>query len=546
MNENNLQNNQMGNTTNQNPQPINNTNQTINTKPNPSVTSSISQPSPSVNSSISQPNPSVTSSISQPRHTVNSSISQPSPSVASSTSQPNPSVTSSISQPNPSVNSSTSQPSPSVTSSISQPSPSVTSSISQPRHTVNSSISQPSPSVASSTSQPSHTVNSSISQPSPSVASSTSQPNPSVNSSTSQPSLNVSPTSNNQQELNIVNPLNPDETIKTETLVEKKVTEESDNINNNNDITEEKPKKKKLNPILLILLVVVIVAVGVVLYFTFFNKSESPSTPNTPSTPETPTPPQITLNDILNNFNSNETINQLRETSDITASINDNQIIIDVATDEQSKNYIFTLENRELIFEIDQNDLVSNLLFIIICDNIGQFHGLESSEVANYLSSIDLNTTSVNGITLIQSENGTYQARINIDTKIDTSSLNTMYIELSDLESYRDFIEGSGTAQLQKGNLMFYKEGNENTSTILIAEKDNLTELTYNSILSVIELLYPNDLANFKTSYPSLETISFDRYTITINPELNGSLQTLYSQYENEYKFILIEINKSL
>ena len=121
-----------------------------------------------------------------------------------------------------------------------------------------------------------------------------------------------------------------------------------------------------------------------------------------------------------------------------------------------------------------------------------------------------------------------------------------MYIELSDLESYRDFIEGSGTAQLEKGNLMFYKEGNNITATILIGEKDSLTNLSYNSILSVVELLYPNDLENFKTSYPSLETISFDRYTITTNPELTGTLETLYGQYQDEYQFVLIKIDRSL
>ena len=389
--------------------------------------------------------------------------------------------------------------------------------------------------------QPTPTV-ASAPQPTPTVAS-TQQAEPTP--STSQPSQ--------PQELNLVNPLNPDEIVKKEVLVKKEVAEENkektENAKNNEtNETSQQPKKKKFNPILLIALVAVIVVLGIVLYFTFFNKSEpsTPSTPNTPSTPETPATPQITLNDILNNFNNNENINQLRETSEVNANINNNVLTIDVTTDGTTTSYLFTLENRDLVYEINANDLTSNLLFLVICDNIGQFHGLEVNEVANYLSSIDLTTTAVDGITLTQLENGNYQTRINIDTKTDTSSLNTMYIELSDLESYRDFIEGSGTAQLEKGNLMFYKEGNNITATILIGEKDSLTNLSYNSILSVIELLYPNDLENFKTSYPSLETISFDRYTITTNPELTGTLETLYGQYQDEYQFVLIKIDRSL
>ena len=439
-------------------------------------------------------------------------------------------------QPTPTV-ASTPQPAPTVASTP-QPAPTVASAP-QPTPTVTSTP-QPAPTVAS-TPQPAPTV-ASAPQPTPTVAS-TQQAEPTP--STSQPSQ--------PQELNLVNPLNPDEIVKKEVLVKKEVAEENKektetSKNNETNETSQQPKKKKFNPILLIALVAVIVVLGIVLYFTFFNKSEpsTPSTPSTPETPETPATPQITLNDILNNFNNNENINQLRETSEVNANINNNVLTIDVTTDGTTTSYLFTLENRDLVYEINANDLTSNLLFLVICDNIGQFHGLEVNEVANYLSSIDLTTTAVDGITLTQLENGNYQARINIDTKIDTSSLNTMYIELSDLESYRDFIEGSGTAQLEKGNLMFYKEGNNSTATILIGEKDSLTNLSYNSILSVVELLYPNDLENFKTSYPSLETISFDRYTITTNPELTGTLETLYGQYQDEYQFVLIEINKSL
>ncbi len=483
MNENNLQNNNLS----------------VNNNPN-------SNPQPMNNT---QPTPSVTSAP------------QPTPTVTS-TPQPTPTVTS-VPQPTPTV-ASTSQPTPTVASAP-QPTPTV------------ASTPQPAPTVAS-TPKPAPTV-ASVPQPTPTVAS-TQQAEPTP--STSQPSQ--------PQELNLVNPLNPDEIVKKEVLVKKEVAEENkektENAKNNEtNETSQQPKKKKFNPILLIALVAVIAILGVVLYFTFFNKSE-PSTPNTPSTPETPATPQITLNDILNNFNNNENINQLRETSEVNANINNNVLTIDVTTDGTTTSYLFTLENRDLVYEINANDLTSNLLFLVICDNIGQFHGLEVNEVANYLSSIDLTTTAVNGITLTQLENGNYQARINIDTKIDTSSLNTMYIELSDLESYRDFIEGSGTAQLEKGNLMFYKEGNNSTATILIGEKDSLTNLSYNSILSVVELLYPNDLENFKTSYPSLETISFDRYTITTNPELTGTLETLYGQYQDEYQFVLIEIDRSL
>ena len=524
MNENNLQNNQtLNNNLNQNSQTINNANQNINMQTSPMNTNTAHQanPSPMNTNTAHQANP---SSIST------NTTHQASPSSMS---------TNTVHQTNPSsMNTNTTHqasPSPMSTNITAQANPS-------PISTNTTHQASPSPMNTNTTHQAS---------PSPmntNTVHQASQTNQTIQQSTS----DIKENQTKQQELNLVNPLNTDEIIKKEILTKKQVPEENNDSNINSTIeNEEKPKKKKLNPILLVLLVVVIASIGVVLYFTLFNNSEPdtpnpPNNPNNPTTPETPVTPQITLNDILNNFNNNENVNQLKETSDITASINNNVITIDVTTDGQTNSYLFTLENRDLVFEINPNDLTSNLLFLIICDNIGQFHSLKTNEVYNYLSSIDLTTTAVNGITLNQLQNGNYQVRINIDTKIDTSSLNTMYIELNDLESYREFLEGTGTVQIPKGNLMLYKEGNENNSTILIGEKDNLTNLTYNSILSVIELLYPDDLENFKTGYPNLETISFDRYTITMNPELTGTLETLYGQYQNEYKFILIEINKNL
>ena len=529
MNENNLQNNQsLNNISNQNPQPVNNTNQTMNMQTNLSEVNH--------NTQVNSTNPTTTQTNPSP---VNPTATQASPNTVSpTTTQANPNTVSpTTTQANPNtVSPTTTQTSPSpVSSTATQTSPSpVSSTTTQTSPSpVRPTTTQTSPSpVSSTTTQTSPTP---VSQPTTSA---------NINQTSSQPT-------NNQQELNLVNPLNPDEIVKKEILIEKEAPKENEEVNNNEE-NNQKPKKKKINPILLILLVVVIAAIGVIVYFTFFNNSEpdtpnTPDTPQNPDTPETPVTPQITLNDILNNFNSNENVNQLRETSEITANINNNnEIAIDVTTDGQTNSYLFTLENRDLLFEINPNDLTSNLLFLIICDNIGQFHGLDVNEVYSYLAAIDLNTTAVNGITLTQLENGNYQARINIDTKIDTSSLNTMYIEVSDLESYRDFLEGTGTVQIPKGNLMLYKEGDENTTTILIGEKDNLTSLTYNSILSVIELLYPDELENFKTSYPNLETIAFDRYTITTNPVLTGTLETLYNQYQNEYGFVLLEINKSL
>ena len=201
------------------------------------------------------------------------------------------------------------------------------------------------------------------------------------------------------------------------------------------------------------------------------------------------------------------------------------------------------MEDRTIKFNIDENDPISNILFLTIADSIGVLHGLEENEVISLLNSIDIDSTIIDGINFVTNENN-IEASINIDKKIDTSSLKTMYFEVKDYKEYEEFIKNSGFVQTTKGNLIFYKTGNDLESTIIIGEKDNLTDITYKSILSLIELLYPDELETFKTSYPELTTISFDKYVITIDPTNNKIIDETLVSYKNDYKFIEIKINK--
>lgn len=361
--------------------------------------------------------------------------------------------------------------------------------------------------------------------------------------------------------LNIVNPLNPNEIIKIEELIEnnnldlKEANIENNNsefkqINNNIDNVEgENKSKKTINKFIIPLLLCITIIVVIILYFVFSNKpnnTPSPAPNNLVDNIET----KITLNDIVNKFNNHSGLQNLKTLGyNCVAKALDDKIIVDVnkidienTEDISTKQYIFTLENRSFKF-LDNNDDIYYNLYLIIMDSIGMLHGSEENEVISLLNSVDLTVTNIDGITIVQTENGN-EITINIDKKIDTSSLKTMYIEINDLKEQESFLKESGTAIIEKGNLKLYKQGDEKTTTIVIAEKNNLSNLTYNTILSLIEFLYPNEIDNFKTSYPKLTTISFNRYVITENPLLNEDFKNYFEQYKNDYKFIEIKINK--
>ena len=220
--------------------------------------------------------------------------------------------------------------------------------------------------------------------------------------------------------LNIVNPLNPNEIIKIEELIENNNLDskeaniennnlESKQINNNIDnIKSENKSKRKINKFIIPLVLCITIIVIVILYFVFFNKSNNVPSP-TPNNPVNNIETKITLNDIVNKFNNHSGLQNLKTLGyNCVAKDIDNKIIVDVnkidienTEDVSTKQYIFTLENRSFKF-LDNNDDIYYNLYLIIMDSIGMLHGSEENEVISLLNSVDLTITNIDGITVVQ------------------------------------------------------------------------------------------------------------------------------------------------
>ena len=105
-------------------------------------------------------------------------------------------------------------------------------------------------------------------------------------------------------------------------------------------------------------------------------------------------------------------------------------------------------------------------------------------------------------------------------------------------------IKGIGYYQETIGNLIFYKSMyNDNLIRIIIGEEDELTNLTYQSVLSTIKFMYPNEYEDFKNKFPYLQNLGFKRYQVTLYPTLDV-IESHYLQSYDDYQFVLIEILK--
>lgn len=364
---------------------------------------------------------------------------------------------------------------------------------------------------------------------------------------------------NNQNNIKLqyVNPLNPNEILKESTVNKEesvsnvkvntepnmnneiKTNNEKINENNSSDNTNTRKtvvfknnKKLKLIVIIAILLIFVVILVSIII----FPKLNKPTTPDIPSGNDTNINKTITLNDIISNVNDNIYYKLLSNNYTVTVTSSDNLILFNLSNEFTNKQITFNLDGRNLTTTINKlEDYQDNLYALyIVLDGIGIFNGHGINETSNYLSAVQ-NNLQFNTIGITTFDNpDTYDITINIDTNFDVSQIKSLYINSNELSTV-----DLNNLYFKKGDIILYSTPNDITYNFIVGERNNLSNATYNTITSIIEKLYPEEVNDFKTKFTTLSTISFDKYKITLDPVFDG-----LTEYKNNYKFILIEITK--
>ena len=119
-----------------------------------------------------------------------------------------------------------------------------------------------------------------------------------------------------------------------------------------------------------------------------------------------------------------------------------------------------------------------------------------------------------------------------------------VYIDINDFTEYRDKIVGEDYAQISKGNLIFYKIDENGKKYIYFGEPEQLTSRTYNSLLSLIEVIYDKDTSNlFSKGYKKIENGTFNNLVLTANyVPVEGEI--IYNKLLEDYKILKLEINQ--
>lgn len=260
-----------------------------------------------------------------------------------------------------------------------------------------------------------------------------------------------------------------------------------------------------------------------------------------------------TLEQIVNAFNNCSTVKEYATYGSIwNASSNENKLTISVTANNTTTNLEYTLEGSILNANFSQDEAFTGLaVTIVLTDSIGQLHGYSDGELFTTLNSDEISSYSIEneGFEAKEIANKNYQIKIDISKKIPVTNVSDVYIEVSDLQDLKNYISGDGSAEKSKGNIWFNKSGYDGENTLLIAEKENLTENTYKSILSIIEVMFDSSRASdyFKSNYSgiSIGNKEFTGVKIEINPT-KTEFESRLIPSDSGYKFIRITIDKNM
>ena len=258
----------------------------------------------------------------------------------------------------------------------------------------------------------------------------------------------------------------------------------------------------------------------------------------------------ITLPEIADRFNSTEIINEYNNMGiNINATTNNTTLLIQ--------------SNDEILMTFELNDTILSGTFVtdnflINLERVGkavivavlELHGNDEEEILRTLTSDEFTsyTLEEEGLEL-RTNNGYITISINIRKQIPLIDFSNLYIQESDLEEFAPFILNNVPIEKTKGNIIFHnmESSEENQIIFIIGEKNALSELSYKSIISTLNIIFDrnNDtITYFQTNYPTLGGNSeFNGFIIEINPP--KTMMEHFVLGDRFAEFVRITVNKN-
>ena len=256
------------------------------------------------------------------------------------------------------------------------------------------------------------------------------------------------------------------------------------------------------------------------------------------------------LNDIVDKFNSSKFVKSYADMGyNINATAHYEEITVMInSSDSDPIKLTFNFENDVLSGKFDMNNDASYFTAFVslyLIDAIGQVNGYEEEEMIQSLNDMGiLEYTLENEGLEISSSSDTFEFKVNINKKVPLIDFSEVYITTEDLESVESYIK-EGSYSMQRGNVVMITLTTDGTTTITIAEKKELTSNSYNSLLSVVDVLFDSSKASkyVKSKYESIEEGDKEFAGVKVDVDYETDDESINSLKDSGYEIMNITIN---
>lgn len=221
---------------------------------------------------------------------------------------------------------------------------------------------------------------------------------------------------------------------------------------------------------------------------------------------------KVDLNKIADKINNSETAKQYKEYGiDLKATANKGEIVISMKSETLEMDSTSSYKLDGTIFTIDASNEESVAGLALLINGIGQVHGYKDGELMQNLNSfpekIKSYTLTKEGFELIEKDDK-ITVKIDASKKIPLIDMSEFYLTTDEFDIISDIIDNNSTGNQSgiSGSIYFNVEVRDDNSYIYMSEEEKITQSSYKSILSAIEVIYGKDVVEeFKKAYPELK-----------------------------------------
>ena len=240
------------------------------------------------------------------------------------------------------------------------------------------------------------------------------------------------------------------------------------------------------------------------------------------------------LNEIVEKFNNSSNVKNYGEIlgKEFHAIVDENEpnvLSITITTGEEMSIVSYELQGSILSYEHLVDD--SLITAYLLADSIGQVNGYEDGELLKnfnmFADEISNYTVENEGFELKENQSY-YSAKMDITKKVPLIDQSEFYLKPDDFDILKEIIE-EGENGNQSGRISGFAYNlivGEDYNYIYIGEGDEITQSTYKSILSALEVMYGEKVVEFfKEVYPDFSEGSIFSEGITVELEVEMDLE---------------------